>query len=463
MIFSKLRDVERPTQGLRDAKQIYNVISYHKQKELGQIFGRTGSDQMLKIFRNMQLDTSKYGKFVRQFYTDDLGKPSIMCYEQWQVEYTKRMCKFNPLSCSIIEHDKTYNMCVCFLTHYAFQTMDFVLREDPDIHPIIPGVMYFHPDSLESTFDNYFEKLATLLKIENNNFKYSYIMINDGEAALKNSKEKFFPNALHLQCEGHMGENLFGHCKYKKNSRNQKQVLKQVMMEMAGADSLERFEEIKEKVPKDAFEGNYFEKFCKDLEKNVKARLEAPHVIPKHSKTNAIEANNARCKVYIQHTPRTMDEVVFIMKQMVESVKNNMIQALYGEGPWAIATGSNLKRISKKAWERKPEKMQQKYFMRAVCGVDPNRQGGIPPRMPPVNNMVEVTAEERRRAEIDHRASLSLHNERAKQTMLAQSKEDERPLLNITGHVKKKLNQRTSSVANRTNPHKPGSRGFKYD
>jgi len=75
--------------------------------------------------------------------------------------------------------------------------------------------------------------------------------------------------------------------------------------------------------------------------------------------------------------------------------------------------------------------------------------------------MVEVTAEERRRAEIDHRASLSLHNERAKQTMLAQSKEEERPILNITGHVKKKLNQRTSSVANRTNPHKPGSRGFK--
>ena len=81
--------------------------------------------------------------------------------------------------------------------------------------------------------------------------------------------------------------------------------------------------------------------------------------------------------------------------------------------------------------------MQEKYFMRAVCGVDPNRQGGIPPRMPPVNNMVEVTAEERRRAEIDHRASLSLHNERAKQTMLAQSKEEERPILNITGHVKK--------------------------
>ena len=47
--------------------------------------------------------------------------------------------------------------------------------------------------------------------------------------------------------------------------------------------------------------------------------------------------------------------------------------------------------------------------------------------------------------------------------MLAQSKEDERPLLNIIGHVKKKLNQHTSSVANTTNPHKPGSRGFKYN
>ena len=31
-------------------------------------------------------------------------------------------------------------------------------------------------------------------------------MINDGEAALKNSKKKFFTNALRLQFKGHMGE-----------------------------------------------------------------------------------------------------------------------------------------------------------------------------------------------------------------------------------------------------------------
>ena len=107
--------------------------------------------------------------------------------------------------------------------------------------------------------------------------------------------------------------------------------------------------------------------------------------------------------------------------------------------------------------------MQEKYFMQAVCGVDPNRQGGIPPRMPPLNNMGEVTAAERRMAEIDHRASLSVHNERAKQDMIAQSKENETTILNITKHVKKKKNQRTSSVANRTNPHRPGSNNLKYN
>ena len=85
------------------------------------------------------------------------------------------------------------------------------------------------------------------------------------------------------------------------------------MMEMAGAESLQSFEEIKEKVPKDAFEGHYFERFCKDLENNVKARLEAPRVIPKFSKSNAIESDNSRCKVYIDHIPRTMHDVVFIM------------------------------------------------------------------------------------------------------------------------------------------------------
>ena len=65
---------------------------------------------MLKAYTDMQLENEKYGKFIRHFYTDDLNKQAIILFEQWQVEYTKRMCKFNPFKCSRTETDKTFNM-----------------------------------------------------------------------------------------------------------------------------------------------------------------------------------------------------------------------------------------------------------------------------------------------------------------------------------------------------------------
>ena len=71
---------------------------------------------------------------------------------------------------------------MCFLTHYAFTTPDFTLRKDPDVHPIIPGVLFFHGDSVEETFDIYFEKLAGYLRNPDNDAKkkeFDYIMIAD--------------------------------------------------------------------------------------------------------------------------------------------------------------------------------------------------------------------------------------------------------------------------------------------
>ena len=46
----------------------------------------------------------------------------------------------------------------------------------------------------------YQEKLATYLKVESG-YEYNYIMTNDDEQALKDSKEKFFPDGIHFQCE----------------------------------------------------------------------------------------------------------------------------------------------------------------------------------------------------------------------------------------------------------------------
>ena len=193
--------------------------------------------------------------------------------------------------------------------------------------------MYFHDDSIEETYDVFHEKLATLLKIDNRPFPYDYIHITDREAALKNSKEKYFPNSLHLFCHKHMSDNLNANTTYRKNSNEQKDLENLVMGDMAGCESVEEFYSLKEKVPETAFRGNYFENFCSDLLNYiVEPRWKAPRVIPKFQKSNAIEALNASAKREIEHTPRSLPELVTLMKQLVQDAKDNMCQALYGEG-----------------------------------------------------------------------------------------------------------------------------------
>ena len=105
------------------------------------------------------------------------------------------------------------------------------------------------------------------------------------------------------------------------------------MGDMAGCESVEEFHSLKEKVPETAFRGNYFENFCSDLLNYiVEPRWKAPRVIPKFQKSNAIEALNASAKREIEHTPRSLPELVTLMKQLVQDAKDNMCQALYGEG-----------------------------------------------------------------------------------------------------------------------------------
>ena len=78
-----------------------------------------------------------------------------------------------------------------------------------------------------------------MLKIDNRPFPYDYIHITDREAALKNSKEKYFPNSLHLFCHKHMSDNLNANTTYRKNSNEQKDLENLVMGDTAGCDSVE--------------------------------------------------------------------------------------------------------------------------------------------------------------------------------------------------------------------------------
>ena len=87
----------------------------------------------------MQFDKDTYGHFVKHFYLDQYGKPAIICFDNWVVEYTKVQCRYNSFRCSPITEDKSYNLTETYMTHYCFQSRDFVLRSNPQVHPIVPG------------------------------------------------------------------------------------------------------------------------------------------------------------------------------------------------------------------------------------------------------------------------------------------------------------------------------------
>ena len=142
---------------------------------------------------------------------------------------------------------------------------------------------------------------------------------------------------------------------------------------------------------------------------------------------------------------------------MVANTKDYMIQAGYGEGPWAIAPGSRLKPISKAAWKLKSKQAQERYFLRAICGKT------LVPRMPDLNNLPGVTAAEKRKAEEHHAAAISLHNQEKKRRLKAESKKADKIQLNLSSHIKTKQHQRQRASAHKIRPHRPGLTKYNED
>merc|ERR1712203_147655 len=109
---------------------------------------------------------------------------------------------------------------------------------------------------------------------------------------------RILTRCLHLLCCKHLGENLIGNCKYGKKSQILRDLVDHVMGRMAGAEGEEEFASLKEEFKilfENAFDGNYFDEFCRDLLNYVvKPRLKAPKAISKYIKTNRIESSNGR-------------------------------------------------------------------------------------------------------------------------------------------------------------------------
>jgi hypothetical protein len=454
-IFTKLRNVEEPTIGVFNSKQIYNAIARSKAKKLGPGFGNGGSEEMLTAFRHMQLKTESYGQFIKHFSVEQAGKPTLIAFDDWQIQYTKKMCRFHPARCSNIQEDKTYSVSKCFLTYYCFPTLDFVVRSKPWVHPVIPGPFFYHGDSIEDSFDTYHEKLATYLKIDNKPYKYTYIMLTDGEKAIINSKKKFFPNALHIQCQGHLSDNFDNRCQYPKTTNKYKDMYDLVCNQMAGADTMPEFFRLKDLVTKkypDAFLGDYFSCFCDTMQHYVvEPRLAAPLVVPKWMKTNDIEACNSKVKYYMDHQPHSIPESASRLKELVDDIKGTIMQALYNEGDWMVAPGSNIKLISKAAWERKSKEAQDNLFMRLICGVNTDSNGKAKVQRPAKQDLSDVKdPKEKRLINRQHKVSLARYNEEKKKEEYAQFQETGIPPLNINGQIKKKKNQKNGPTANTT-------------
>ena len=318
-------------------------------------------------------------------------------------------------------------------------------------------MMYFHEDSIEETYDIYHQNMSRLLKIDNRPFQYEYIHINDRELALKNSKENHFVNSLFLYCHKHMQDNLIRNILSHITKTEETAIVDHIMGDMAGAESIPEFHrlngQIKDLFPT-AFKEGYVSNFTKDiLQYMVEPRLKAKRVIPKFLKTNPIEALNATVKREIEHTPRPLPELVTMMKRIVQDIKENMIQALYNEGPWRIAPGSRLKPISKACWERwaKIPGKQERYFLNTVCAHKTHLVGQknvlIKPQLP---DQTHLSKDERKESKLLHKESIDLFNKAKDAEMLEKSKETGLPQLNANSQVKMKLSQKNRPQCNRT-------------
>ena len=151
----------------------------------------------------------------------------------------------------------------------------------------------------------------------------------------------------------------------------------------------------------------------------------------------------------MDHQPHSIPESGLRLKELVDDVKGTIIQALYDEGDWMVAPGSNIKLISKKAWERKSKEAQDKLFMRLICGEDTDMDGTV--QRPQKHDLSDVKdPKEKRLINRQHKVSLALYNEEKKKQQYSQFQETGIPPLNITGQIKKKKNQKNRPTANTT-------------
>ena len=448
-VYRKLKNASAPSKSIKQSRQIYDQLAKHKQKEDGvHVFGKTANDQILQAYVEMQTD-KEYGNFIKYFFVNDKGKPGIICFQEWQIAYTKRMCAFNPIKCSIMHTDKTYNCTFCNVTHYAFETTDYVLAKDNSVHPIIPGAFLFHADSTTDTFNCYHERLSSYLRIDNKAFEYDYIKCSDRERALKESDMANFSRSLHTLCCKHLHDNLCDKCIYSRDSREGKNV-ESIFMDMAGADSLPEFHAFKEKMPKDAFkEKKYFENFAKDVEQYVVIpRLKQPKVIPKYLKTNIIESSNNRIKREIEYRPQKLKGAVGACLNIAKDTKDNMIMAHFDKGDWRIAPFSKLKRISEEAWEQKSPEQQEKWFLKNVCQQEqpsnPNTSNLVKPQLDTAN----MSSQDRKAAIKVHNQKMTAYNNLLKDEMLKKSVETGIPQLNISNSPARKPGQTGRSTCN---------------
>ena len=77
----------------------------------------------------------------------------------------------------------------------------------------------------------------------------------------------------------------------------------------------------------------------------------------------------------MDHQPYSIPESASRLKELVDDIKRTIMQTLYNEGDWMVAPGSNIKLISKAAWERKSKKAQDNLFMRLIYGVNTDSNG----------------------------------------------------------------------------------------
>ena len=350
-----------PSDVPRNRQQISNIRRKQKEKH---------PDVLYSIMLQCKLAEGSSDAFVRDVKA--APSPQSVLFFNWQLE---DMARFLTNNCQfgVLTVDTTYNLGAFYVTP---MTYSHLLLEDvkSGMHPILMGPLLVHQQKNFVSF-NYF--CSTVIGYDR---RLRNIMAfgTDGDASLIESLSHAFPFAVQLRCTIHFKRNLEEKLK---SSGYPSIVITEFLEDIFGCHTgtkdvkglidtegegefesflcscEEKWNEIDRNYLPSAKNLSFYPYFCKyykdvlkfNMRRDVResAGLGSP---PVYFTTNAAESINATLKRKVDYKESEWPEFIKIVKDLVESQRQEVIRSLSGRGQYRLLPQYNHLGVTVQQW-----------------------------------------------------------------------------------------------------------------